>query len=189
MTIGTLGAEAVTNEPATPTLSMPSENITMTDAEVTENELKLISFELEKFLETEDESFYESSGRNSRLRNITLSGNQTDGSEAKDCGNKVVCPLQGYLLGSSFKTPEKIEVRKERTSLAELFHRTESTNEDCAETGVEETQVKQAHKSAMHIMKKMFKMVHSSSKGCNTSGNDADSTSTNTKLSKVGPYY
>ncbi|KEH21973.1 WRKY transcription factor-like protein [Medicago truncatula] len=159
----------------------------MKDADVTENELKLISYELEKFLETEEESFNESSGRNSRLSlsNIKISGKQTDGSEDEDCGNKDVCPLQGYLLGSSFEIPEKVQVRKERASLAELFQRTKTANEDCIETGVKDTQVKQAHKSPMHIMKKMLKMVHISSKSCNTSENIADSTTTNKKLSKV----
>ncbi|PNY07606.1 hypothetical protein L195_g004107 [Trifolium pratense] len=184
LTIGTLGAEAVTNEPATPTFATPLENIPK-DADVTETELKFISYELEKFLETEEESFYESSGRNSRLSNITLSGKQTDGSEAEDCGNKDACPLQGYLLGSSFEIRDKVEVKKERASLAELFQRTKITNEDYIETGVKETQVKQAHKSPMHIMKKMLKMVHSSSKSCKTSGNIVESTTSNTKLSKV----
>lgn len=187
LTIGTLGAETVSYEPATPTFAMPMENSTMTDAEVTENELKLISYELEKFLEAEKESLNESSGRNSRSSNITLSGKQTDGSEAEDFGNKTVCPLQGYLLGSSFELQEKIEVRKERASLAELFHRTKTTKEDSTQTGVRETQVKKGHKPAMNIMKKMLKMVHSSPKSSNTSENDADTASTNEKLHKVGP--
>lgn len=81
-------------------------------------------------------------------------------------------------------------MRKERASLAELFHRTKTTNQECKETGAKETHhVKETHKSAMHIMKKMFKMVHSSSKGCKTSGNDVDSASTNKKLPKVGICY
>lgn len=189
LTIGTLGTETVTNEPPTPTFAMPSENLTMRDAEVTENELKLTSYELEKFLEAEKENFYESPGRNSRASNITLSGKQLDGSEPEDYGNKAVCPLQGYLLASSFELPETTEVKKERASLAELFHKTKTINQDCTETGVRETQVKQTHKSAMHTMKKMFRMVHSSSKSCNTSRNDASSASTNKKPHKVGPYY
>ncbi|XP_058761104.1 protein LAZY 1-like isoform X2 [Vicia villosa] len=185
LTIGTLGAEAVTNEPATPTFATSLENQPTKDADVTETELKLISFELEKFLEAEEESFYESSGRCSRLSNTTLSEKQTDGFEAEDCGNKAVFPLQGYLLGSLFGIPEKVEAKKERASLAELFQRTKTTDEECIETRVKETQVKHAHKSAMHIMKKMLKMVHSSSKNCKTAGNIADSTTTNTKFSKV----
>ncbi|XP_058760365.1 protein LAZY 1-like isoform X2 [Vicia villosa] len=185
LTIGTLGAEAVTNEPATPTFATSLENLPKKDADVTETELKLISYELEKFLEAEEESLYESSGRYSRLSNITLSEKQTDGSEAEDCGNKAVFPLQEYLLGSSFGIPEKVEVKKERASLAELFQRTKTTDEDCIETRVKETQAKHAHKFAMHIMKKMLKMVHSSSKSCKTAGNIADSTTTNTKFSKV----
>lgn len=190
LTIGTLGAETVTNEPATPTFAMPIEDITMTNAEVTENDLKLISYELEKFLEAEkEESFYESSGRNSHVSTITLSGKQIVGSEAEDYASKAVCPLQGYLLGSSIELPETTEVKKERASLAELFHRTKTTNQECTETGEKgETQVKQTHKSAMHIMRKMLKKVHISSKSCNTLGYDADSASTNKKLRKVGLY-
>ncbi|KAI5431304.1 protein LAZY 1 isoform X2 [Lathyrus oleraceus] len=179
LTIGTLGAEAITNEPATPTFATPFENLPMKDADVTETELKLISYELEKFLEAEEECFYESSRKNC-LSNIPLNGTDAD-----DYGNEVVCPLQGYLLGSSFKIPEKVEVREEWATLAELFQRTKTTKEDCIETGAKEKQVKQAHMSAMHIMKKMWKKVYSSSKSCSTAGNIADSTTTNAKLRKV----
>lgn len=170
---------------------MPLENITKTNAEVSENDLKLISYELEKFLVAEkEESFYESSGRNSHVSTITLSGKQIAGSEAEDYGNKTLCPLQGYLSGSSIELPETTEVRKERASLGELFHRTKTTSEDCTETGVRpEMQVKQTHKSAMHIMRKMLKRAHGKSKSCNTSGDDAVSASTNKKLHKVGLYY
>lgn len=191
LTIGTLGAETVTNEPATPTFTMPLEDITKTNAEVSENDLKLISYELEKFLVAEkEESFYESSGRNSHVSTITLSGKQIAGSEAEDYGNKTLCPLQGYLLGSSIELPETTDVRKERASLGELFHRTKTTSQDCTETGVRaETQVKQTHKSAMHIMRKMLKKAHSCSKSCNTSGDDAVSASTNKRLHKVCLHY
>ncbi|KAH1077071.1 hypothetical protein GYH30_052540 [Glycine max] len=188
LTIGTLGAETVTNEPGTPTFAMPSENITSRSEEVTENELKLISYELEKFLETEkEESLYDSSGRNSYVSIITLSEKEIDGPKAEDYRNKAVCPLQGYLLGSSFELPETKEVRKERASLAELLYKTKSTSQDCIDTGIQgETQVKRTPKSAaMHIMRKILKRVHSSSKSCNTSRNDADSASTNKKLQKV----
>jgi len=189
LTIGTLGAETVTNEPGTPTFAMPSENITSRSEEVTGNELKLISYELEKFLETEkEESLYDSSGRNSYVSIITLSEKEIDGPKAEDYRNKAVCPLQGYLLGSSFELPETKEVRKERASLAELLYKTKSTSQDCIDTGIQgETQVKRTPKSAaMHIMRKILKRVHSSSKSCNTSRNDADSASTNKKLQKVG---
>ncbi|XLS62415.1 hypothetical protein HN51_016643 [Arachis hypogaea] len=187
LTIGTLGTEIVNNEPATPTFPMPIEDITMNNAEVTENDLKLISYELEKFLEAEkEESFYESSGRNSQVSTITLSSKQIAGSEAEDNANKAVCPLQGYLLGSSPELPETTEVKKERASLAELFHRTK-TSQESIETGEKgETQIKQTQKSAMHIMRKMLKKVHVSSKSCNTAArDDAASASTNKKLHKV----
>ncbi|CAJ1788447.1 unnamed protein product [Sphenostylis stenocarpa] len=188
LTIGTLGAETVTNEPGTPTFAMPSENITMRNEEVTEKELKLISYELEKFLEAEkEESFHDSSGRNSYVSIITLSGKEIDGPKAEDYRNKAVCPLQGYLLGSTFELPETKQVKKERASLAELLYRTKATSQYCTETEIRgETQVKQTPKSsAMHIMRKILKKVHSSSKSCNTSRRDADSASTPKKLHKV----
>ncbi|KAF7801735.1 protein LAZY 1-like [Senna tora] len=186
LTIGTLGAETVTNEPATPTFPMPLENITERSEEVTENDLKLINYELEKFLEAEKERFNESSGRNSHVSTITLSGKQMDGAEDEDYGNTSVCPLQGYLLGSSIELPETTEVRKERASLAELFHRTKITNQDALETDESgESQFKQTHKSSMHIMKKMLKKVHTSSRSCTTSEGDPNPASINKKLFKV----
>jgi len=185
LTIGTLGAE-----PETPTFASPLGNIPIKDADVLETQVKLISYELEKFVEAEEECFYESSGRSSCRSNVTLAGKQTDGPKTEDFGNKVICPLQEYLLGSSVEIREKIEVEIERASVYELFQRKNTTNEDCIETGVRETQVKQGRRSAMDIMKKMLKMVHTSSKGCDTYGNTAyHASSTNTKLCKVGPYY
>lgn len=189
LTIGTLGAERVTNEPGTPTFAMPSKLITMRSEEVTENELNLISYELEKFLEAErEESFHDSSGRNSYVSTITLSGKEIDGPKAEDYRNKAVCPLQGYLLGSSFELTETKEVSKERASLAELLYTTKATSQDCPVMGIRsETQVKKTPKStAGHIMRKILKKVYSSSKSCNTSKDDADSASTNKKLRKVG---
>ncbi|XP_047163608.1 protein LAZY 1-like [Vigna umbellata] len=188
LTIGTLGTETETNEPGTPTFAEPSGNIPMGSEKVTENELKLITYELEKFLEAErEESFHDSSGRNSYVSTITLCGKEIDGPKAEDYRNKAVCPLQGYLLGSSFELPETKQVSKKRASLAELLYRTKATSQDCTETGIRgETHVKETHKSAVrHIMRKVLKKVCSSSKSCNTSRKDADSASTNKKLHKA----
>ncbi|MED6124002.1 hypothetical protein PIB30_054897 [Stylosanthes scabra] len=186
LTIGTFGMEAVNNGPATPTFPMPIEDVTMNDAEVTETDLKLISDELEKFLEAEkEETFYESSGRNSQVSTITLSHKQVVGSEAEDNANKAVCPLQGYLLGSSLEFPETTEVKKERASLAELFRRTKTCQESIETREKAEIQIKQTQKSAMHIMRKILKKVLVSSKSCNTARDDADSASTNKKLHKA----
>ncbi|XP_028771385.1 protein LAZY 1-like [Neltuma alba] len=187
LTIGTLGAETVTNEPATPTFTIPRENTFERNAEVTESDLKLINYELGRFLEAEKEEFYESSGRNSHVSAITLGGKQIDAAEDEDYGNTSVCPLQGYLLRSSIELPETVtEVKKERASLAELFHRTKITNQGIIETGeTGETQLKQTHRSSKHIMSKLLKKVNTSSKSWNTSENDAKSASTNKKLSKV----
>lgn len=185
LTIGTFGTETITNEPATPTFAMTPENTLEGNVEVTESDLKLFNYELERFLEAEKERFYESSGRNSHVSTITLSGKQTDGAEDEDNGNTSVCPLQGYLLGSSIEFPEAAsEVKKERMSLQELFHRTKTTNESIIETEeTEETQHKQTHRSSKHIVSKLLKKVHTSSKSGNTVANSA---STNKKLSKVG---
>ncbi|OIW02959.1 hypothetical protein TanjilG_13596 [Lupinus angustifolius] len=185
LTIGTLDVETFTNEPATPTFLMPSVN---EKVEVSENDLKLVSYELEKFLVAEkDESFLEPSRRNSHVSTISLSEKQIDGSEGEDYGTSL-CPLQGYLLGSSIELPETTEVRKERASLAELFNKTKTTTTTAygTETGlIAETQMKQTHNSAIQIMKKMLKKVQCSSKSCNKSGNDAVSASTNKKLQKI----
>ncbi|CAL0322976.1 unnamed protein product [Lupinus luteus] len=180
LTIGTLDVETFTNEPATPTFLMSSVN----EKVMSENDLKLVSYELEKFLVAEKEdSFFEPSARNNHVSTISLSEKQIDGCE--DYGTSL-CPLQGYLLGSSIELPETTEVRKERASLAELFNKTKTTTEYGTETGlITDTQVKQTHKSAIQIMKKMLKKVQGSSKSCNKSGDDAVSASTNKKLQKV----
>ncbi|KAI4350491.1 hypothetical protein L6164_004942 [Bauhinia variegata] len=193
LTIGTLGAETVSNEPATPTFATPSEDIAEMNPEVTENDLKLINYELEKFLEAEnkEERFYESSGRNSHVSTITLSGKQIDGADDEDYGSTSVCPLQGYLFGSSIELTERVsEVRKERASLGELFHRTKITNQDFIETRgsgeIEETEFSQTHKSAKHIIRKMFKKIHSSSKNSTASEGDGDdSAARNKRFHKV----
>lgn len=188
LTIGTLGAETSTEEPATPAFAMPLENITEGNAALTENDLKLISYELEKFLETEEEEerSYESSGRNSHISTITLSSKRIDGAEDKDNGKRTDCPLQGYLFGSSIEFPVTTDVRKERVSLGELFHRTKITNQDSLETRKSgDTQAKQTYKPAMHIVKKMVNKVLTSSKSYPTTEGSAGSTSTNKKLHKV----
>lgn len=53
LAIGTLGGETYLDAPATPTFGMSSGDLSTDNAEVTENDLKRISHELEKFLEAE----------------------------------------------------------------------------------------------------------------------------------------
>ncbi|PON61279.1 regulator of nonsense transcript protein [Parasponia andersonii] len=204
LTIGTLGSEASINEPETPTFATPSENITDGRIKVTENDLKLINYELEKFLEAEskEEGSDESSARISNVSTITLGGKQTEGAEEEDYWKTVVCPLQGYLFGSSIELPDtRTELKKEKASLAELFHRTKITTENCTEKcESEEISDKHKQKSAMHFMKKMIKKLRPSSKSSPHSacgdipvsvsakkelGNATDSVSSKKKLHKV----
>ncbi|GMY13051.1 protein LAZY 1 isoform X2 [Fagus crenata] len=190
LTIGTLGLEPIMSEPATPTFSMPLESINESKTEVTENDLKLINYELEKFLEAENREWCdESSGRNSHASTITLSGKPTDVAENEDYEKILVCPLQGYLFGSSIELPEtRKEIKKEKASLAELFHRTKITNEENIEKSERgEIQGKKTHKSAMHLMKKMLKKLHASSRSPipSAGGDAADSVSTKKILHKV----
>nr|XP_023923282.1 protein LAZY 1 isoform X2 [Quercus suber] len=190
LTIGTLGLEPIMSEPATPTFAMPLESLNESKTEVTENDLKLINYELEKFLEAETKEWCdESSGRNSIASTITLNGKPMDVAENEDYEKILVCPLQGYLFGSSIELPEtRKEVKKEKASLAELFHRTKITNEENTEKSEKgEMQDKKTHKSAMHLMKKMLKKLNASSRSSipSAGGDAADSVSTKKILHKV----
>ncbi|KAF2322899.1 hypothetical protein GH714_031914 [Hevea brasiliensis] len=100
LAIGTLGSKQVNSEPATPTFPMSLENIADEKIEATENDLKLINNEIEKFIDAEaEEGCNESLARSSYVSNITLSGIQTEGANADDYRNTALCPLQGYLFG------------------------------------------------------------------------------------------
>lgn len=148
--------------------------MTEKETEVTEIDLKLINDELEKFLEAEanDEGFIESPGRNSHVSIITLCGKQMEAVDVEESGKMIVCPLQGYLFGSSIELPEKrsTEEKKEKASLGELFHRTIVADQNAAakdEKG--EIQAKETNKSAMHLVKKMLRKLQASSRStCTT---------------------
>ncbi|KAL0377274.1 UNVERIFIED_CONTAM: hypothetical protein Sradi_3032900 [Sesamum radiatum] len=53
LAIGTFGRELLNTDPPTPTLPMPNEALT-NQQEITEYDLQLINYELEKFLEAEE---------------------------------------------------------------------------------------------------------------------------------------
>ncbi|XVE67668.1 hypothetical protein DITRI_Ditri09bG0006500 [Diplodiscus trichospermus] len=192
LTIGTLGSEHIIDEPSTPTFTMSLENKTEEKTDVTENDLKLINEELEKFLEAEGEEHgsNESSRRTSQVSTITLSGKPImQEANAQEYGKTIVCPLQGYLFGSSIELPEtRLEVKKEKASLAELFYRTkiaeESPTEKC---GKEEMQTKQNNKPVKHLIKKILKKLHASSGGSTSTSSpkETNSVSTKKKLQKV----
>ncbi|KAK1566664.1 hypothetical protein Q3G72_002585 [Acer saccharum] len=187
LAIGTLGSEPIMSEPATPTFAMSAENITEEKTEVTEYDLKLINNELGKFLEAEaeEEKSNESSRRNSYVSIVTLIEKPLEGANSEDYGKMQVCPLQGYLFGSSIELPETaIEVRKEKASLAELFRRTKIIDEHSMEkSGKEEMPAKRTHKSVKHLVKKMLRKFHASSGSLTSS--DTDSASAKKRLNKV----
>ncbi|EEF49412.1 protein LAZY 1 [Ricinus communis] len=191
LAIGTLGSKQITSEAVTPTLPVSFENIEDEKTEVTENELKLLNDELEKFLEAEaeEEGCNESLARSSYVSTITLSGIQTEEASAEDNGITAFCPLQGYLFGSSIDLPElRVESKKEKASLAEMFHRTKITEEISLEVEEKgEMHAKQAHKPVRHLIKKILQKFYASSKNpILSSSHDADtSVSTKKRLNKV----
>ncbi|CAB4305841.1 unnamed protein product [Prunus armeniaca] len=173
LTIGTLGSEPSINEPETPTFATTLEN-------------------LKKFLEveTKEEGVLASSARNSHASTITLNGKQMEESEDEEYWTTtVVCPLKEYLFGSSIElTDTRIEAKKEKTSLQELFDRTKMTTENCKQTS-ESVDIKSEHKhtSAMQFMKKIIKKLHASSKSsapC-TGGDVTDPVSTRKKFGEA----
>ncbi|XVF13889.1 hypothetical protein REPUB_Repub09cG0008100 [Reevesia pubescens] len=191
LTIGTLGSEQIISEPATPTFTMSLENITEEKTEVTENDLKLINDELEKFLEAEAEEHGsdESSGRNSQVSMITLSDKPMQETNTREYGKTIACPLQGYLFGSSIELSEtRFGVKKEKASLAELFYGTKIAEQSPMEKcGKEDMQTKQNNKPVKHLIKKILKKLHASS-GSSTSTaspKETNSVSTKKKLQKV----
>lgn len=189
LTIGTLGMEPISSEPATPTFAISGENIIDEKIEVTEYDLKLINDQLEKFLEAEaeEEENIDTSGRNSYVSIVTLCDNPMEVANSEDYGKMMVCPLQGYLFGSSIEFPETIiEVKKEKASLMELFHRRETTDKSSMEKSSKvEMPAKQKHKSVKNLIKKMFKKFRASSKSPTPSDSDTAFVSTKKKLHKV----
>ncbi|XP_019426823.1 PREDICTED: protein LAZY 1-like isoform X2 [Lupinus angustifolius] len=174
LTIGTLGSEqAVADASQTPTFAFYVENITEKEDEVTENELKLINYELEKVLaaETKDDcSNYDSSARSSLVSNarssygstITLSGKPLEGANESNVNGSAICPLQGYLFGSGVELSEtKMAAKKEnRTSLGELFQKSKLEEENFGakcEKDDRRTE-REAYKSAMQLVKKKLKI-------------------------------
>ncbi|GAB2234257.1 hypothetical protein Droror1_Dr00003502 [Drosera rotundifolia] len=148
LAIGTLGIDTVITEPETPKFVFHMDSITEKEIKVTRDDLKQINDELSKVLSAEgkDDCWTESSRRNSLVSNgrsshassitlsngrsshasmITLSGKAIEDTDSNVIGT-IVCPLQGYLLGSGVELPEKnSNTRQEehRASLRELFQR------------------------------------------------------------------
>ncbi|OAY37260.1 protein LAZY 1 isoform X2 [Manihot esculenta] len=188
LAIGTLGSKQVNSEPATPTFPMSLEDIGDEKVEVIVNDLKLINDELEKFLDAEaEEGCNGSLARSSYVSTITLSGMQMEGANADNYGSTAICPLQGYLFGSSIEVPETpVELKKEKTSLGEMFRRTKIADESSTGTeGKGEMHAKQAHKSAKHLIRKILGKFHTSRNPAPSTNEAANSVSTKKKLNKV----
>lgn len=176
LTIGTLGSE-----PATPTFSMAFENMIELPDEVTEDHLKLINYELEKFLETETkvDCCDQSPGR-------TNASKHTEGTEDENDGKTLTCPLQGYLFGSTIELPDKmIDNRKEKSSCVEVYQGI-ITAKESFKVNIEKKEmlVKQSNKSALSFVKKMLKKLCTSSH-CSSTYDSGGSYSTKKKLHKV----
>ncbi|KAE8653730.1 myb family transcription factor family protein [Hibiscus syriacus] len=119
-------------DPSTPTFAISVENITEKAMDLTENELKLFYYELERFLGAvaKEKGCSDSSGRNSYVSTersshgstITLGARPTEVPDSNGNGN-IVFPFQGYLFGSAIELSETttVEKKEHRASLGELF--------------------------------------------------------------------
>lgn len=178
LAIGTLGGETLLDEPGTPTFGMSFEDPALDDADVTENDLKLISNELEKFLEAEaKEEHHQPSGRNSDTNTIASTIEAIEGLDAEEDNQPMKFPLQEYLFGSLNDFPETmIAGRKERASLGELFQITEVQDKHSENKyGKKKKQTSSAHKSAKHLVKKVLKKIHPSSRSSDSGKTEVDS--------------
>lgn len=203
LAIGTMGSDSGFTEPATPTFANSVENITEKDTEVTENELKLISDELEKVLvaEAKEDWCNTSSGRNSHVSNgrsshgstITLSGKPMEGQETSGRRSTNVCPLQGFLFGSAIEMSETTaDAKKEhRTSLGELFQRSKTAEEHCGARGEAEQNPmeKETDRYPVSLVtNKLKKRVLHRASNIMTAGIKTDSASGETTLHKVTTF-
>ncbi|KAL3511463.1 hypothetical protein ACH5RR_030864 [Cinchona calisaya] len=214
LAIGTLGTDPVITDPSTPTFSISVENIMEKETEVTENELKLINDELEKVLGADEicnlssgrnshvstgrnshvstgRNSHVSAGRSSHCSTNTLGGKPIEGTENNGNGT-IVCPLQGYLLGSAIGLPETTPTAKKenRVSLGELFQKTKQTEENSGAKSdrVEKKPDKETDKFAVFLVKKILKrkILHAPTRNSITaSGRTTDSASAETKVHKI----
>lgn len=188
LTIGTLGSEPNVAEPTTPKFAISCQSVYEEETLVTETGLKLIHYELEKFLEAEaNDVNYDSSERSSFVSTITLSGYQIEGIDAEEDKKMVTCPLQQYLFNSSREYPEIEEMKKEKQSLGKLFEN-ENNNPEPQKGQNEEGTTATKGTCALRFMKKMLRKIHSTSRSSKASANDhaAGNASTKRKLPKVG---
>ncbi|KAE8716622.1 hypothetical protein F3Y22_tig00110114pilonHSYRG00450 [Hibiscus syriacus] len=190
---GTLGSDPNIPDPSTPTFAISVVNITEKETKITENELRLINDELEKFLgeEAKEEGCNDSSARNSFVSTgrsshcSTISGRPTEVPDTNGDDTQV-CPLRGYLSGSAIELSETTTVAKKEhgTSLGELFHRTKIAEEKLwSNYDDEKRTANEGDKSTVHIMKK--KLLNAFRSSTAAAGGNIDSASAETKLHKI----
>ncbi|CAN8299737.1 unnamed protein product [Cochlearia groenlandica] len=193
LAIGTLGGEPLLDqpdEPATPTFGMSFGDLATDNAEVTENDLKLISDELEKFLEAEaKEAYNQPSGRNSDTNTIASTIEAIEGLETEEDSQPMKFPLQEYLLGSLIEFPEANTAgKKQRASLGELFQATGTQDEHPeSKYGEKKKQTSSTHKSAKHLVKKVLKKLQPSSRS--SAHGKTEVASTKKKFQKVAQVF
>ncbi|KAL2552584.1 hypothetical protein Fot_06203 [Forsythia ovata] len=185
LAIGTFGMELLNTDPPTPRFPVPCMNLTNEQTEITNNDLELINYELEKFLEAEAiEIANDSSERSSQASIITLSNKQTEGADSEGT-NTVPCPLQNYLFGSLIELAGTgVEAKKEKTSLGELFKR--NVHHEDPSRKCEGPEKEARGRYVTRFMKKVVKNFHStSSSTVSSKGDAAESISIKRKLSKA----
>lgn len=188
LAIGTFGIELLKTDPPTPTLPTALESWANPQIEVTENDLKLINYELEKFLEAEEkEVANDTSGRSSQTSITTLSHKPSYEADSEGHMYTMTYPLQNYLFATSIEqTGMDVEVKKEKTSLEGLFKDSNIAHNDPTKI-CEEAEQEPRKREVADFMKKVVKKFHSSS-SCSkaSSKNDAAlSISIKKKLSKA----
>ncbi|XP_057800525.1 protein LAZY 1-like [Salvia miltiorrhiza] len=185
LAIGTFGMELHGTDPPTPTLPMPSDDLTDYRIEISENDLQLINYELEKFLEAEDKELAnETSGRSSQASIITLS-KPMEGEDSDGQTYFPDFPLQNYLLANSIGVAEtNNETRKEKTSLEDLFGRN-SIDQDQPPRESKGAEQHSRKRNVTCFMKKVVKKFHSSSTSSTATDEAIVSISVKKKLSKV----
>ncbi|KAK4417915.1 hypothetical protein Salat_2204200 [Sesamum alatum] len=160
LAIGTFGRELLNTDPPTPTLPMPNEALT-NQQEITEYDLQLINYELEKFLEAEEKEISNDiPGRGSEASIITLSSKPITEADPEGHTYMAACPLQNYLFATCIELAETDkEVKKEKTSLEELFKRNNIVPDDLIEKceGAERPR----KRNAAQFLKKVLKKFHS----------------------------
>ncbi|KAL6541403.1 hypothetical protein OROGR_010889 [Orobanche gracilis] len=187
LTIGTFGIELLKTDPPTPTLPTALKSWANPQTEITENDLKLINYELEKFLEAEVKEFANDTSRRSSQTSITtLSHKPSYETDSEGHVYTMTYPLQNYLFATSIEqTGTDVEVKKEKTSLEGLFKESNIAHDDPTKI-CEEAEQEPRKREVADFMKKVVKKFHSSSSCSKASSKNAAalSTSIKKKLSK-----